>query len=99
MGVGARLKIRVITPRGPRDIHKTVSSGGSFGSSPLRQEIGLGDATSIETIAVTWPVTGRTQRFLDVEMDQSVRIREGADGVTRLSRTPFALGAPSILPR
>ena len=92
MGVGARLKIRVITIHGTRDIYKTVSSGGSFGSSTLRQEIGLGDATSIVTFEVTWPVTGRTQVFRNIEMDQFVRIREGADGVTRLSRTPFALG-------
>ena len=92
MGVGARLKIRVMTPRGTRDIYNTVSSGGSFGSSTLRQEIGLGDATSIETIEVTWPVNGRTQVFYDVEMDQFVRIREGDDNVTRLSRKPFVLG-------
>ena len=98
-GVGVRLKIRVRTPDGTREIYKTASSGGSFGSSTLQQEIGLGDATSIETIDVTWPVTGRTQVFVDVEMDQFVRIREDDDNVTRLSPTPFVLGDLGTAPR
>jgi hypothetical protein len=93
MAVGVRLKVRTVTARGPRDVHETVSSGGSFGGSTLRQEIGLADATSIETIEVTWPVTGRTQVFRDVEVDQFVRIREGEDNLTRLSRRPFTLGS------
>ena len=77
MALGARLKIRVATPRGPRDIHATVSSGGSYGRSTLQQEIGLGDATAIEAIEVTWPATGTTQVFRGVAMDQFVGIREG----------------------
>lgn len=92
MGVGARLRVRVKTPRGARDIYLTVSTGGSFGDSTLQQETGLGDATSIEMIEVTWPVTGKTQVFHGVAMDQFVRIREGDDSVTRLSRKRFVLG-------
>src|SRR5687767_15342184 len=69
MGIGARLKIRVSTSKGPRDIYQTVSSGGSFGDSSFQQETGLGDATAIESIEVTWPVTGRTQVFRDVAID------------------------------
>jgi hypothetical protein len=92
MGVGARVKIRLVTPRGTREIYRTVSTGGSYGDYPLRQEIGLGDATSIERIEVTWPVTGKTQVFRDVAMDRFVRIREGDDTISRLSRKSFVLG-------
>ena len=91
MGIGARVKVRVTTPHGPRDIYATVSSGGSYGSSTLQQEIGLGDAASIEAIEVKWPVTGKTQIFRGVAMDQFVRIREDDASVTRLKRTRFAL--------
>jgi len=90
--IGARLKIRARTPRGMRDIHATVSSGGSFGDSTLQQEIGLGDAVSIESIEVTWPVTGVTQRFRNVSMDQFARIREGSPNLTPVPRTPVVLG-------
>jgi hypothetical protein len=82
MGIGARIKVRVTTPHGPRDIHATVSTGGSFGSSTLQQEIGLGDARAIESIEVVWPTSGITQTFRDVAMDQFIKVREG-DGTAR----------------
>ena len=91
-GVGARVKVRVATPGGARDIHRVVGDGGSFGSASFRQDIGLGDATSIEEIQVTWPVTGQSQTFRGVAMDQIIRIQEGGADVTRLSRTPVPLG-------
>ena len=60
-----------------RDIYATVSAGGSFGCSSLQQEIGLGQARSIRTIEITWPVTGKVQTFKNVEMDRILKIREG----------------------
>ena len=95
MALGARLKVRVATPRGPRDVYATVSTGGSYGGSSLQQEIGLGDATSIEAVEVMWPITGQTQVFRDVAMDQFIRIREGEATVTRLQRKPFRLNGSS----
>jgi hypothetical protein len=89
MALGTRMKVRVAAPRGPRTIHMTVSTGGSYGASSLQQEIGLGDATAIEEIEVTWPVTGRSQVFRGVAMDQFIRIREGDAAVTRLQRKSF----------
>jgi hypothetical protein len=90
--IGARLRIRVRTPRGMRDIHATVSSGGSFGDSTLQQEIGLGDATAIDSIEVVWPATGLTQRFRNVALDRFVRIRENSAELTPVSRTRVVLG-------
>ena len=46
-------------------------------ASSMQHEIGLGDATSIEAIEVTWPATGTTQVFTNVGMNQFVGIREG----------------------
>src|ERR1043165_3244742 len=39
--IGARIKVTLQTPAGPRELHRTVSSGGNFGSNPFRQEIGV----------------------------------------------------------
>jgi hypothetical protein len=75
--IGARIRVRVRGGSGSRDIHKTVESGGSFGGNSLQQEIGLGDAQSIETIEVRWPATGQVQEFRDVALDRVYRIVEG----------------------
>jgi hypothetical protein len=93
--IGARLKISLQTPRGPRVLHRTVGSGGSFGASPLRQEIGIGEATAVASVEVRWPGSGTVQTFRGVTPGGSYRLREGADRpepVDRprimLSRTP-----------
>jgi ASPIC and UnbV len=92
MAVGARVKIQVATPSGTRFIHQVVSSGGSFGDSSLQLETGLGDATAIEAIEVTWPATRETQIFRNVPLDQFVAIREGEPTVRPLVRPKISLG-------
>jgi hypothetical protein len=42
----------------------------------LRQHIGIGQATSIETIEVTWPVTGKVQVFKNPPIDINLKIKE-----------------------
>ena len=74
--MGSRIKINVDTGSGIRSIYKTVSTGGSFGASPLRQEIGLGPATAITSVEIYWPVTGKTETFKAVGMDKFYRIKE-----------------------
>jgi hypothetical protein len=75
--IGARIHVRLRTPHGDRDVYSTVSTGGSFGSSSLQQEIGLGQAASILFIEISWPTTTKTQVFKNVAMDQMLKIREG----------------------
>ena len=75
--VGARIMVEIDTPRGVREIHRAVGSVSSFGGSPLRQEIGLGDATGIERLEVWWPKSGLRQSFHDIPMDAMIRIIEG----------------------
>ncbi|MCP3912411.1 MAG: CRTAC1 family protein, partial [Actinomycetia bacterium] len=53
--IGGRIRVEAETPEGRRDVHVLVSTGGSFGSSSLRQEIGLGNATAIRAVEVWWP--------------------------------------------
>ena len=72
-------------------IHLVVSTGGSFGSSSLQQEVGLGLAESIRFVAVTWPVTGKRQVFENVAMDQAFLVREGRPELVPLERRRFAL--------
>jgi hypothetical protein len=87
--IGARIKITTQTGAGERTIYKTVCSGGSFGASPLRQEVGLGQAKAIKSIEIFWPPTGQTQNFKDVPMEQFWRIREGDPGLERMELKSF----------
>jgi hypothetical protein len=75
--MGARIKVVVDTPAGPRAIHRTVGSGGSFGASPLRQEIGLGAATGPARVEIFWPARGETQRIDGLAPRHRYRVREG----------------------
>jgi hypothetical protein len=91
--LGARIEVRVETPRGPRSFHRVVSSGGSFGGSPFRQHVGIGDATRVVSVKVFWPATGKTQELTGLEPGRWHRIREGDDAVQRLDRPAFALAS------
>jgi hypothetical protein len=89
--IGARIKL-VAEDRGgaSREIHRTVSSGGSFGSSPLTQQVGLGRAKVVRRLEVFWPTSGVRQVFRDVAPNQSLEIREGADKPLPLPMHPVA---------
>jgi len=75
--IGARIHVEVETAAGPRSIYRTVGSGGSFGASPLRQEIGLGRARSIRTVTIGWPASGTTQTLNGLELDRFYEVKEG----------------------
>ena len=74
--IGARLHVQVTENGTSRSIYRHVNSGGSFGANPLRQTIGLGAASHLETLEVFWPTTGVTQTFTDIPVDRVIRIVE-----------------------
>jgi tetratricopeptide (TPR) repeat protein len=91
--IGARVKVTVEGADGARrSIHRTVTSGGSFGASPLEQHIGLGKASRLVQVEVSWPASGTRQAFSEVVKNQVIEIREMADRYTRLNRQPLPLG-------
>lgn len=89
--LGARIKLVVDDSRGERTIHRTVTGGASFGDSPLRQEIGLGDARGIVRAEIFWPVTGRTQVISGLALNRSYVVREDAAGAVEQPLASFAL--------
>lgn len=88
-GIGSRIRVAIETPQGIRSVYKTVNTGGGFGASPFRQAIGLGNATSIGSVEIFWPRTGRTQTIRNLAMDRFYKIREGAAGATQWDLKPF----------
>lgn len=93
--LGARIAVTVKTPEGVRTIHRVVTTGASFGASPLRQEIGLGPAKSIETITIHWPATGRTQTLRGLPMDRFYAIAEEDDRATEVALKRLDLTRPA----
>ena len=90
MAVGARVKVVVEAEGGPREIHRVVSTGSSFGSAPVRQEIGLGQATRIARVEVFWPASGKTQVIEGLQPDRAYRLSEGDAAATEVTLTTFA---------
>ena len=76
-GIGARIRADIVENGQERSVYKWVNSGGSFGASPLRQHLGLGQARRIKTLEVHWPSSGETQLFEDVPSNVYLAIEEG----------------------
>ncbi len=95
--IGARLTLTITAADGTmRTLHRTVGTGGSFGASSLQQEIGLGTATQVDTLTITWPNAAQsTQTFRDLEANQHVRILEGQPAPEPLARPPVPLRTSS----
>jgi hypothetical protein len=83
-GYGARIKVVVQTPDGRRTIHRAVGSVSSFGGSPQRQEIGLGNATAIEKVEIFWPHSSYRHELTDLSLNTAYQITEGKDSPRQL---------------
>jgi hypothetical protein len=91
--IGARIRVTVATPEGERTLHRVVSSGGSFGASPLRQAIGLGRATAIRKVQINWDAAGPLQEITGLDLDRFYRIRQGDSQPRQWTPRSFKLGA------
>ncbi len=76
---GARIDVTIVENGHRRHIFRTVGYGSSFGGNPLRQHIGIGQATEVERIEVAWPTSKTTQHFAHLKPNQTYRVREGED--------------------
>ena len=79
---GARIDLAISENGRKRHIFRTVGYGSSFGGNPLRQHIGIGHATTVDKIEVTWPTSKTVQQFQNIRADQTFHLIEGADTLT-----------------
>ena len=78
--IGAKVRAEVASPGGvSRTIYRTVGGGSSFGGNSLVVSLGLGEATSVKTLTITWPTSKIVQTFHDVKGDRAIEIVEGAE--------------------
>ncbi|MEM1137029.1 MAG: CRTAC1 family protein [Bacteroidota bacterium] len=83
-GVGCRIILEVEEDGVLRKIFRDVTSGGSFGSSPLRQHIGLGNATEIKRLVIQW-THNNTQQFENLVVNKYYTITENQSSVKQTS--------------
>jgi hypothetical protein len=97
--VGARIKATVDDDKGQRrSIYRSVGSGGSFGSSPLLQHIGLGKSAKRVDLEIWWPTTDTRQHFMDVGKNRWLQIEEFSKEYSALKREPVRLGGARRAP-
>lgn len=89
--IGARIKVVVQAESQMRNIYKTVNSGGSFGSSPLRQHIGLGRASAIQQVEILWPGAKGSQQVRGLEINRLYVIHENQPVARRIDLNPIKL--------
>ncbi|MEJ7617853.1 MAG: CRTAC1 family protein, partial [Pyrinomonadaceae bacterium] len=91
--IGARVRVRARTKEGARrDIHRAISAGGSFGASPFRLHVGLGDAVAVDEIEIRWPASGKIQLLRrDLSLDRHYRLREGESELGTVELKRFSL--------
>ncbi len=87
--IGAQVAIDVVDALGGRrTLHRTVGTGGSFGAGPLELHVGLGTASRISEVRITWPDRQRTRTVsTSLAADGVYRIVQGAQP-ERLNRPP-----------
>lgn len=83
--IGTRVKVTFRENGVKRSVYRDVNSGGSFGSSPLRREIGIGQAIVVDEIEVRWHGSGEVQVFRDITPNQFIKIKEGDTQFTKLN--------------
>jgi hypothetical protein len=89
-GLGARIRVDLTGPSGKtRSVYRTIGASASYGGSSLVQLIGMGDATSIAAVTVTWPVSRTTQTFRNLKPRTFVEITEGSDAIHVLEQAPL----------
>ena len=87
--IGARIEL--LLDNGKR-LFRTVTTGGTFGASPLQQEIGLGKSKLIKSVTIHWPNNSK-QIFKDIPKNQKIKIVEGNDTLINVeyNSIPFEL--------
>lgn len=78
--IGAKITVKFRENGQVRQVYRELNSGGSFGSSPLRREIGIGQASVVDEIIIVWPASGTTQVFKNIQPNQLLQIKEGQEG-------------------
>ncbi len=83
--IGAKITISI----GDKLIYREVNTGGSYGSNPLRQHIGLGTATLIDKIEIVWPGSNTVTVLENVPVNTAFQLKEVDTALTEVEYAPI----------
>lgn len=84
--IGARVKIVVEEKGKLREIHRTITTGASFGNNSLALELGLRKAEKIQEVVVQWPCKDcAAQTFTGLELNHAYLLRQENESATAMS--------------
>nr|WP_315250388.1 FG-GAP-like repeat-containing protein [uncultured Flavobacterium sp.] len=83
--IGTKVKVSFKENGVSRSVYRTLNSGGSFGASALRMEIGMGQATIIDQIEITWPKSQKKKVFKNVQPNQYIKVIEGENSFSKVN--------------
>jgi hypothetical protein len=90
--IGSKIEVKVTEEEGlERSIFHTISSGGSFGCSTLRAQIGLGKASAINEVKILWAGSGTTQILENLKLNTFYKITENKAEAEELNLQPIQL--------
>lgn len=96
MAIGSQVKLTFRENGVERSVYREVNSGGSFGASPLRREIGIGKATLIDKIEIRWHGSKTVQVFRNVQPNQFLNITEGSSHLDRVALKPIRFSSGGV---
>lgn len=78
--IGAVVKFSITENGSSRNLYRRIGTGGSFGSSSLQAEVGIGQATKVNSIEVKWPNKEHAvQTFSNVQAGKKYYLVEGGE--------------------
>ncbi len=83
-GIGSRIEIEIEEAGKIRKVYKDVNSGGSFGSSPIMQHIGIGNAHIIKNLTIRWNGSETLQTIENLESNTAYLIEEGKKKIKKV---------------
>lgn len=77
--IGAKVKIQYTDDQNKQHLtYNVINSGASFGGNSIQLEAGLGKATKIDFIEITWPNKDQTKQSLqNLQPDKKYIVKEG----------------------
>jgi hypothetical protein len=95
--IGSQVKLTFTEEGRQRSVYRDVNSGGSFGCSPFRREIGIGKATAIDEIEIRWHGSNIVQTFRNVKPNQFYKVKEEVDQLEQVSLKKITWTLPDQL--
>jgi len=97
-GIGARMHFVLLENGKERHVHTIVGTGTSYGMNSLRQDIGLGKATSLESLTIIWPDRQREKQiFTNLPVNVSIVIHQGNSVYTQETLKSFKFDLDHLL--